>query len=55
MLNWQLLKNPMNWVIVLLMLILGGIGGSFLLAYAGVTPSTASDSEPSTVSTTKPS
>jgi hypothetical protein len=53
-LNWQIIKNPFNWVIVLLMLVIGGIGGAFVLSYVGVEPAT-SDSQPSTVSTTKPS
>lgn len=54
-LNWELAKNPLNWVIILLMLALAGVGGSILLAYLGVGPATASDSQPSTVSTSKPS
>lgn len=53
-LNWTIIKNPFNWTIILLMLILAGIGGAFLLSYLGVEPSTSDDQQPSTVSTTKP-
>ncbi len=54
-LNWELIKNPFNWVIVLLMLVLAGVGGSILLAYLGIGPTTASDAaQPTTVSTSKP-
>ncbi len=42
MLNWSLLKHPLNWVIILLMLILAGIAGHLLLSYAGIEPATAS-------------
>lgn len=40
MLNWSLLKHPLNWVIILLMLVLAGMGGHLLLSYAGIEPAT---------------
>lgn len=42
MLNWALLKHPLNWVIVLLMLVLAGIAGHLLLSMAGIEPATQS-------------
>lgn len=40
MLNWSLLKQPLNWIIILFMLILAGIGGHLLLSILGIEPST---------------
>jgi hypothetical protein len=40
MLNWPLMKNPMNWVIVILMLIIAAMFGHLLLSYFGVEPAT---------------
>ncbi len=40
MINWQLLKNPLNWLTVILMLVLAGIGGHLLLSWVGIEPST---------------
>jgi hypothetical protein len=37
--NKGLLFNPLNWLIVVLMLIIAGMGGHYLLALAGITPS----------------
>lgn len=34
--NWQLAKHPMNWVIVLLMLVIAGIAGHLALSFFGV-------------------
>ena len=39
--NVGLLKHPMNWVIVLLMLVLAGIGGHLILSLAGFEPKTS--------------
>ena len=39
--NWNLLKNPLNWFIVVFMLVIAGIGGHLLLSYFHHEPSTA--------------
>ena len=39
MLNWNLLKNPVNYFIILLMLLIAAYGGHLLLTYYGATPS----------------
>lgn len=36
--NTALLRNPMNWLVVLLMLVLAGIAGHLALSLAGVQP-----------------
>lgn len=33
MLNIELLKNPLNWLIVILMLLIAGLFGTFLCSY----------------------
>lgn len=33
MLNFELLKNPLNWIIVILMLFIAGMFGTFLCSY----------------------
>lgn len=38
--NVGLLKNPLNWLTVVLMLVLAGIAGHLLLSAAGIEPST---------------
>lgn len=38
MLNWPLVKNPINWLIVLLMLLIAGMAGHLLLSWAGLEP-----------------
>lgn len=35
MINWQLLKHPLNWLIVMLMLVIAGAAGHLLLAKFG--------------------
>ena len=40
MLNWDILKSPLNWVTILLMLILAGIAGHLLLSALGIEPAT---------------
>ncbi|HXT74604.1 MAG TPA: hypothetical protein VN785_12195 [Candidatus Angelobacter sp.] len=35
MLNWELLKHPLNWIIIVLMLVIAGAGGHLALAYFG--------------------
>jgi hypothetical protein len=41
--NWPLMKNPLNWLTVLLMVVIAGIAGHFLLSFAGVEPATDND------------
>jgi hypothetical protein len=38
--NTDLLKHPINWLIVLLMLVIAGTAGSLLLAKFGASPAT---------------
>lgn len=47
--NWNIIKNPLNWGIVLLMLALAALLGHLLLSYAGIEPTTATSGQPSTV------
>lgn len=47
MLNWNLLKHPINWVIIVFMLVIAGIAGHFALTYLGMEPAT-SDSNAAT-------
>lgn len=35
MINWELLKHPLNWIIVLLMLVIAGAAGHLALSYFG--------------------
>lgn len=40
-LNWELLKHPMNWVVVTLMVLIAGIAFHFFMAYqTGSNPAT---------------
>jgi hypothetical protein len=39
-LNTSLLKHPINWIVVTMMLFLAGIGGHFILTYLGMSPAT---------------
>lgn len=43
--NWNLMKHPINWFIVLLMLLIAAYGGHLLLKYFDVVPAAAKDSE----------
>jgi len=45
MINWKLLKNPLNWIIVGLMLVIASIGGHLVLSYFGKEPSTSDSSD----------
>lgn len=38
MVNWELIKNPLNWAIILLMLIIAATFGHLLLSYFGIEP-----------------
>jgi hypothetical protein len=40
-LNWNLVKHPMNWVVILLMLIIAAMAGHLVLSYFGVEPKTS--------------
>lgn len=42
LLNVGLIKQPINWVTVLLMLIIAGIGGHFILSYFRTEPASQS-------------
>lgn len=45
LINTSILKHPMNWVVVTLMLVLAGIGGHLVLSHFGMAPaSTEKDS-----------
>jgi hypothetical protein len=44
--NTGLLKHPMNWVIVTLMLVLAGVAGHLVLGYFGVSASEPTPSQP---------
>jgi hypothetical protein len=39
--NVGLLKHPMNWLVIILMLVIAAMAGHLLLSYFGVEPSTA--------------
>ncbi len=45
--NRALIRNPMNWVIVTLMLIIVGIAGHLVLGYFGIAPAQAPQQVPS--------
>jgi hypothetical protein len=36
--NTNLISHPMNWIVILFMLVLASIAGHFFLAYLGVEP-----------------
>jgi hypothetical protein len=40
--NWNILKNPANWGIVLMMLLIAAYGGHLLLTYYGASPADSS-------------
>ena len=44
--NMGLIKHPMNWVIVTLMLVLAGVAGHLVLGYFGVSAAEPSPSQP---------
>lgn len=39
--NTSLLKQPLNWAIIPLMLLLAAVGGHLVLSYFGVEPKTS--------------
>lgn len=44
-LNWGLMKNPHNWVVITLMLVIAGIAGHLALTYFGVEPASSNDAK----------
>lgn len=36
--NWNLIKHPMNWIVLFLMVFIAGIGINLILKYNGVQP-----------------
>lgn len=42
--NWKMISHPINWVVILLMLIIAGAFGHYLLSLFGVEPATAESS-----------
>jgi hypothetical protein len=42
LINFTLVKHPMNWLTIILMLFIAAIGGTLILEAIGVTPATAS-------------
>jgi hypothetical protein len=40
--NWKLVSHPINWIVILLMLVIAGTAGHFLLSLAGIEASTSS-------------
>jgi hypothetical protein len=38
--NWGLLKHPLNWFTIILMLIIAAMAGTLVLTAFGVTPAT---------------
>jgi hypothetical protein len=43
-LNWSMLKNPLNYIIILLMLVIAGVAGHLLLSLMGWEPQTQNSS-----------
>lgn len=40
MLNWELLKSPINWLTILFMLVLAAMAGVLFMRLAGINPAT---------------
>ena len=40
LINTKLVSHPMNWIVILLMLIFAGIAGHLLLSMVGIEPAT---------------
>lgn len=41
MVNFALLKNPINWLTVILMILIASIAGHLALTYFGIEPATS--------------
>lgn len=39
--NFALIKQPMNWIVILLMLVIAAAAGHLALTYFGIEPKTA--------------
>lgn len=39
--NWKLISHPINWLVVLLMLVIAGTAGHLLLSFFGMEASTS--------------
>lgn len=44
MINWNLMKHPANWFIILLMLVIAATAAHLTLSIFGIEPATAEDS-----------
>ena len=40
MINWKLVKHPLNWLTIILMLLIAATFGHMALTYVGVEPAT---------------
>lgn len=40
LINWNLAKQPVNWLTIALMLFIAAMGGHLVLSYFGVEPAT---------------
>ena len=38
LINWPMLKNPLNWLIVILMLMIAATAGHYLASLVGIEP-----------------
>lgn len=39
--NWRLVSHPLNWATVILMVLIAGLFGHYILEYLGISPATA--------------
>lgn len=47
LINVELIKHPLNWVIILVMLIIAGATGHLILSYLGIEPATDGEAKAS--------
>lgn len=38
LINWEIVKNPMNWLIIGMMLVVAGVAGHLVMRRLGVEP-----------------
>lgn len=43
--NWSLMRHPLNWIIIFLMLLIAAYGGHLLLKYYGAEPAAKNPEE----------
>lgn len=43
--NWNLLKHPVNWFTIVLMVLLAAIAGHLTLSYLGIEPATGTQNQ----------